>query len=95
MFDRVGQVRMAWSERMGPDAGPEVPDERPGIGAQHAADLGQPGRRVAEMAAPEPVEPVYFPPVIVMPSKRTVAVVPPWPIGLNTFSTLELPATVQ
>src|SRR5215211_4371598 len=30
-----------------------------------------------------------------MPSKRTVAVVPPWPIGLNTFSTLLLPATVH
>src|SRR5215207_1850885 len=39
------------------------------------------------MAAPDPVEPVYLPPVILMPSKRTVAVVPPWPIGLNTFST--------
>src|SRR5918992_3879130 len=47
------------------------------------------------MAAPEPEEPVKLPPVILMPSKRTVAVVPPWPVGLNTFSTLELPATVH
>src|ERR687898_2466316 len=47
------------------------------------------------MAAPVPLEPVKLPPVILMPSKLTVAVVPPWPIGLNTFSTLELPATVH
>ena len=47
------------------------------------------------MAAPDPEEPVKLPPVILMPSKLTVAVVPPWPIGLNTFSTLELPATVH
>ena len=46
MFDRVGRVRVAWSERVWPDAGPEVPDERPGAWAQHAADLGQAGRRV-------------------------------------------------
>src|ERR671910_3098525 len=47
------------------------------------------------MAAPVPEEPVKLPPVILMPSKWTVAVVPPWPIGLNTFSTLALPATVH
>jgi hypothetical protein len=37
---------MAWSERMWPDAGPEVPDQRPAAGAQDAADLGQAGRWV-------------------------------------------------
>jgi len=31
---------------MWPDAGPKVPDERQGAWAQHAADLGQAGRRV-------------------------------------------------
>ena len=31
---------------MWPDAGPEVPHQRPAAGAQDAADLGQPGRRV-------------------------------------------------
>ena len=46
VLDRVGQVRVAWSEWMGPDAGSEVPDQRPGAGAQDAADLGQAGRRV-------------------------------------------------
>jgi hypothetical protein len=46
MVDRIGQVGMAWSERMGPDPGPEVPDQRPGTWTQHAADLGQAGRRV-------------------------------------------------
>ena len=43
---RIGQVRVAWSERMGPSTGPEVPDERPAARAQDAADLGQSGRRV-------------------------------------------------
>jgi hypothetical protein len=52
VVDRIGQVRVAWSERMGPDTGSEVPDERPGIEAQHAADLGQAGRRVGHV---EPV----------------------------------------
>src|SRR5215210_7872978 len=47
------------------------------------------------MAAPVPEDPVKLPPVILMPSKRTVAVVPPWPMGLNTFSTLAAPATVH
>src|ERR687896_220183 len=47
------------------------------------------------MAAPVPVEPVKLPPVILMPSKRTVTILPPWPVGLNTFSTLSLPATVH
>src|SRR5215213_1524390 len=47
------------------------------------------------MAAPVLVEPVKLPPVILMPSNRTVAVVPPWPMGLKTFSTLGLPATVH
>jgi hypothetical protein len=47
------------------------------------------------MPAPVPLEFVKLPPVILMPSKRTVAVVPPWPLGLNTVSTLELPATVH
>jgi hypothetical protein len=42
----IGDVRMAWSEQMGPDAGPKVPDQRSGAGAQDAADLGQAGRRV-------------------------------------------------
>ena len=46
VVDRIGDVRVAWSERMGPDAGPQVPDERSAAGAQHAADLGQAGRRV-------------------------------------------------
>ena len=46
MVDRIGQVGMAWSERMGPDPGTEVPDQRPGTWTQHAADLGQAGRRV-------------------------------------------------
>jgi len=31
---------------MGPDAGPEVPDERSGAWVQDAADLGQAGRWV-------------------------------------------------
>src|SRR5215208_728988 len=47
------------------------------------------------IAAPVPVEPVKLPPVIFIPSKRTVAVVPPLPMGLNTFSTLVLPLTVH
>jgi hypothetical protein len=51
MVDRIGQVGMAWSERMGPDPGPEVPDQRPGARAQDAADLGQAGRRVGPSGA--------------------------------------------
>ena len=47
MVDRIGQVAMARSERMGPDPGPEVPDQRPGTWTQDAADLGQAGRRVS------------------------------------------------
>jgi hypothetical protein len=43
VFDRIGQVGVAWSERMWTDAEPEIPDKRPGTRAQHAADLG-PGR---------------------------------------------------
>jgi hypothetical protein len=46
LLDRIGDVRVAWSEWMWPDAGPEVPDERPGAWAQHAADLGQADRRI-------------------------------------------------
>jgi hypothetical protein len=40
VFDGIRQVRVAWSEQMGPAAGPEVPDQRPGAGTQDAADLG-------------------------------------------------------
>ncbi len=40
MVCRIGQVRVAWSERMGPDPGPEVLDQRPATWAQDAADLG-------------------------------------------------------
>ena len=46
VFDRIGQVGVAWSERMWTDAEPEIPDKRPGTRAQHAADLGQAARRV-------------------------------------------------
>jgi hypothetical protein len=46
VVDRIGDVRMAWSEQMGPAAGPNVPDQRSGAGAQDAADLGQAGRWV-------------------------------------------------
>jgi len=49
VVDWIGQVRVAWSEQMWPTAGPEVPDERPGAWAQHAADLGQASRRVGPM----------------------------------------------
>ncbi len=41
VFDRIGQMCVEW-----PDAGPQVPDERPGAWAQHAADLGQACRGV-------------------------------------------------
>jgi hypothetical protein len=37
VVDRIGQVRVASPERMGPNAGPEVPDERSAARAQHAA----------------------------------------------------------
>jgi transposase len=40
VLDRVGQVRVAWPERMWPDAGSEVPDQRPVAWPQDAADLG-------------------------------------------------------
>jgi hypothetical protein len=33
VFDRIGHVGMAWSERMRPDAGLEVPDKRGRLGA--------------------------------------------------------------
>jgi hypothetical protein len=46
VVDRIGQVGVAWSEPMEPEAGSKVPDERPGAWAEHAADLGQAGRRV-------------------------------------------------
>ena len=46
VVDGIWQVGVPWSERMGPDAGPKVPDERPAAGAQDAADLGQAGHRV-------------------------------------------------
>jgi hypothetical protein len=48
VLDRIGQVRVAWSEQIGPDAGPEVPDERPGAGAQPA----RPGRPLAARPPP-------------------------------------------
>jgi hypothetical protein len=44
VVDRIGDVRVARSEQMGPDTGPEVPDQRWGVWAQDAADLGQAGR---------------------------------------------------
>jgi len=46
VLDRIGQVRVAWSEQMWSDAGPEVPDQRPAAWAQHPGDLGQASRRV-------------------------------------------------
>jgi hypothetical protein len=49
VFDRVGHVPVAWSKQMRPDTGPEIPDQRPGAWAQHAADLGQTGRRVGQV----------------------------------------------
>jgi hypothetical protein len=48
VLDRIGHVRVAWPERMWPDAGPEVPDQRPSTWAQHTADLGQAGGRVSQ-----------------------------------------------
>src|SRR6266508_2827066 len=47
MFDRIGQMRVAWSEGVWPDAWPEVPDERPGARSKHAADLRQTRRRIS------------------------------------------------
>jgi hypothetical protein len=39
VFDRIGQVGLSWSERIWPDAGPEVPDKRPGTrGRANAMD---------------------------------------------------------
>lgn len=49
MFDWIGHMCVSWSEEVWPGAGPEVPDERPGSGAQHSADLGQSSRRVGPM----------------------------------------------
>jgi hypothetical protein len=46
VVDRIRDVRMAWSEHMRANAGPEVPDECSAAGAQDAADLGQAGSRV-------------------------------------------------
>src|SRR5215207_2355529 len=41
VFDRIGHISV-----QSPNAGPEVPDERPGARSKHAADLGQTRRRV-------------------------------------------------
>src|ERR687891_345628 len=42
VFERVGHMSVEWH-----DPGPKVPDEDPPARAQHAADLGQAGRRIA------------------------------------------------
>src|SRR3712207_490444 len=47
------------------------------------------------MPVPVAEDPVKLPPVILMPSNRTVALPPPWPKGQNTLVTLAAPATVQ
>ena len=46
VVDRIGGCARGVVRTDGPDAGPQIPDNRSGAGAQHAADLGQAGRRV-------------------------------------------------
>jgi hypothetical protein len=54
VLDRIGQVRVAWSERMWPDAGPEVPDPVTDASfdtdSYHQFATGR-GRPVAQVAA--------------------------------------------
>jgi hypothetical protein len=93
VLGRIGQVRVAWPEGMGPGAGPEVPDEHPAARAQDAADLGQAGRRVGPVVHRQGADDQVERAVgerqrgHVPDEKRGPALVAvPWPVGVGAGS---------